>query len=179
MANTCSCCKSERHAALDARILAREPLLKLVDEFGLSYGALHRHKTVCIAEAFKKADVTNGDSIRAQAERLLGDCRRLADKAEQAKGWGGAASALREARGCLELLAKLTGELGQRPPIPPMMNFTQVNVSAGPETDREIAMLIAAVTNDFDAAELERLKLLASEAVISPRDIVTPKSLIE
>jgi hypothetical protein len=44
-------------------------------------------------------------------EALVLDVRRIAQKAEKAGQWGQAASALREARACIELLARLRGEL--------------------------------------------------------------------
>jgi hypothetical protein len=44
-------------------------------------------------------------------EALILDVRRIAQKAEKAGQWGQAASALREARACIELLARLRGEL--------------------------------------------------------------------
>ena len=56
-------------------------------------------------------EVTGADTLLDRIEALILDVRRIAAKAEKAGQWGPAAGALREARACIELLARLRGEL--------------------------------------------------------------------
>lgn len=45
---------------------------------------------------------------------MIRDCRTIAQKAQKAREWHAAVSALREVRGCLELLGELSGELDKQ-----------------------------------------------------------------
>jgi hypothetical protein len=68
---------------------------------------------------------------------------------------------LREARGCLELLGKLRGEL-QQPGSLHLHKHEHVHTSETATSEAEIELMIsqhvAAATNDFDSAEIARLE---------------------
>jgi hypothetical protein len=49
--------------------------------------------------------------LLGRVESLICDCRMVAHKAQQAREWHAAVSALREVRWCLELLGEISGEL--------------------------------------------------------------------
>lgn len=88
---------------------------------GISEDALKRHKESHIA-----ASLVNAEGIKeaAEANTLLADIRSLREKAttilEKAEKAGDLKTALlgiREARGCIELLAKVEGQLHDNPQI--------------------------------------------------------------
>jgi hypothetical protein len=90
--------------------------------------ALQRHKEAHLLATLSKAHAA-GEIARA--DDLLGEARRLKDitmdllaRAVQADDLRTALGAVREARGNLELIGKLLGELDERP---------QLNVLASPE----------------------------------------------
>jgi len=57
--------------------------------------------------------VASGANLLAQVRELTSKTLAILDKAERARDLKAALGAIREARGCLELLAKLLGELQQ------------------------------------------------------------------
>jgi hypothetical protein len=90
------------------------------------------------------------------------DCQAIAAKAEAARQWSQATVALREVRGCLELLAKLEISLREssdqtRASQPEFEKMT------AQELDVIIATYIARGTNNFDPIEIGKLKALASD----------------
>ena len=73
------------------------------------------------------------------ADDLLGDVRRLREraeaillKAERARDWRAATGAIREARGCVELLLRLLGELSDE--------RIEVRIAEGVEREAEAAL---------------------------------------
>lgn len=93
---------------------------------GISEDALKRHKESHIAASLVKAE---GIKEVAEANTLLADIRALREKAttilEKAEKAGDLKTALlgiREARGCIELLAKVEGQLDDRPQINVLIN---------------------------------------------------------
>ena len=89
------------------------------------------------------------------------ESEKIAAAATLEKNWPAATSALREARGCLELLGKLRGEL-QQPGSLHLHKHEHVHTSETATSEAEIELMIsqhvAAATNDFDCAEIARLK---------------------
>jgi hypothetical protein len=93
---------------------------------GISEDALKRHKESHIAASLVKAE---GVKEVAEANMLLADIRSLREKAtcilEKAEKAGDLKTALlgiREARGCIELLAKVEGQIDDRPQINILIN---------------------------------------------------------
>jgi hypothetical protein len=50
-------------------------------------------------------------TLLGRIELLIHDCRTIAQRAQRAREWSAAVSALREVRACLELLGQISGEL--------------------------------------------------------------------
>jgi hypothetical protein len=115
MARTCTICAHAQREAIEAAIIEQVSYRTVAERFGTSKTAVCRHATEHLPEALTVAkraeDVTRADSLLDRVEGLILDVCRIAAKAEQAGQWGPAASALREARASLELLARLRGEL--------------------------------------------------------------------
>ena len=111
---TCAVCNHPRRAEIDRLLVEKVSLRDIAGQTGTTRSALHRH-TQHIPGALVAA---KGAEEAAQAETLLAKVQGLVkratgilDRAEQAGELQAALGAIREVRGCLELLGKLNGEL--------------------------------------------------------------------
>jgi hypothetical protein len=128
MPRPCTVCTHKDIEQINKRLLGGEIYRTIADDTGLSETALKRHKSDHIPAAAARA--TEAVKV-AKADGLLNDIRGLREKAmgilEKAEQSGDLKTALlgiREARGCLELLAKVEGQLNDRP---------QINILVNPE----------------------------------------------
>ncbi len=87
----------------------------LAGRHGLSATALHRHKEAHLPKALIKAqeakEIVRGDTLLEEMEVLMEHGREILTEARAAGEHRTALSAMREIRGCLELLGKVTGEI--------------------------------------------------------------------
>lgn len=115
MARICTICKHPKRGEIEAAIIDRASFRNIAERFAMSTTAVFRHAgkhlPAALTVAKKAEEVTRADTLLDRIEGLILDVRRIAQKAEKAGQWGQAASALREARACIELLARLRGEL--------------------------------------------------------------------
>ena len=93
--------------------------------------AVQRHRDEHLPELLTKAhdaaEAAHADDLLGQVRMLQARALTVLDTAEAAGQLMPALAAIREARGCLELLGKLMGEIDERP---------VVNVLAGTATPR-------------------------------------------
>jgi hypothetical protein len=78
--------------------------------------ALFRHKSHLNGTLLKSKEaeeIAHADNLLNQVRDLQSRALNILSKAEKTKDWRAATSAIREARGCLELLGKLAGELNE------------------------------------------------------------------
>jgi hypothetical protein len=111
---TCGVCTHKQRGAIDREIVASTPLRAIAGQFGVSRSALDRHKAhvpKALAEAKQAVEVAEASTLLQRVESLIARCESIADQAVGDRQWGAACSAARELRGCLELLAKVTGQL--------------------------------------------------------------------
>ncbi len=121
MPRRCTVCAHPGREAIDRTLVAGEPFRNIAERFSVSVAALHRHKADHLPTKLTKAQEAQE---AAQADDLLRQVRALQEKTLsillQAEGAGDlrtALGAIREARGNIELLAKLQGELDGRPVV--------------------------------------------------------------
>lgn len=149
MPRTCTVCGHTKRNEIDQALLAGEPLRNIAERVSLSVASLFRHKAH-LSETLKKsraaAEVSRADSLLDQLERLKEDARRIQQKAEAAKDFRGALGGVRELTRLLELAARLSGELNERP------ETKILNVSFGPETAKRIAETFLARQAGLDTA---------------------------
>ena len=93
------------------------------------------HLPAKLAMAQAAEEAAEADTLLDQVKGLQGRAYALLDKAEEAGELKTALSAIREARGNLELLAKLLGELDERPVVnlnvsPEWLELRAVSVTA-------------------------------------------------
>lgn len=157
----CSVCIHEARPAIDSALVAGQSFRNIAERFGTSATALFRHKAEHIAAALVKAqeasEVAQADSLLDQLRVLQTTTLRILRKAEDANAFIPAIMAIKEARGNLELLAKLLGELDER---------AQVNMLVAPEWLVARAALIEALRPFPEArtAVAERLAALERPA---------------
>src|SRR5215210_8894002 len=140
MPRACTICVHENRHTIDRALVGGETLRTISDRFAVSKTALIRHKDehlpakLVMAQAAE--EVAQADDLLDQVRDLQGRALAILDKAEEAGELRTALSAIREARGNLQLLAKLLGELDERP---------QVNVLVSPEWLELRAVIVTAL----------------------------------
>jgi len=136
MPRTCTVCGRTERSEIDQALLAGEPLRNIAERVSLSVTSLFRHKAH-LSETLKKshdaAEVSRADSLLDQLERLKEDAQRIQKRAEAAKDYRTALAGIRELTRLVELAARLSGELNERP------ETKILNVTFGPETAKRIA----------------------------------------
>jgi predicted DNA-binding protein YlxM (UPF0122 family) len=116
VARICTICTHPQRENIDREIIAGESLRNLAKQYNVSYSAINRHKKhvpESLARAREAEEVSQADNLLAQVKELQDRATRILDKAEKSGDFSTALKAIREAKGCLELLAKLQGELQQ------------------------------------------------------------------
>ncbi len=116
MPRKCSICEHEQKAEINRLLLEGEPYRKVSIRFGTSVGALQRHKEhlpIKMVTAQAAVETVVADSLLDQVKALLVKANSILTQAEQAGDLRTALQGVREARSCLELLARLQGELQQ------------------------------------------------------------------
>ena len=121
MPRSCTICTHNARAEIDRALVAGEAFRHIAARFDTSTGALQRHKAdhlpLKLVKAQEAQEVAQADDLLEQVRNLQGRALAILDKAERAGELRTALSAIREARGNLELLGKLLGELDERPVI--------------------------------------------------------------
>lgn len=126
MPRTCTICKHPQREGMDAALVAAEPLRSIAERFGTSATALHRHKVDHVSRALVRAaearELAHDGKLLDQVKGLIARAQSILSKAEARGDHRTALAAIREVRGTLELLGKITGELtpalSEQPRVP-------------------------------------------------------------
>jgi hypothetical protein len=114
------CDHSERYS-IDEALVSGIPYRSVAKRFGLSESAVYRHKTDHLPAHLLKAkeveEVAKADDLLEQVKYLQGHTLDILGRAEKAGDLRTALAAISQARGNLELLGKLAGELDERPVV--------------------------------------------------------------
>jgi hypothetical protein len=129
LARTCTVCSHPEREAIDRALVEGQSSGKLAGRYRtLDERAIRRHRSnhlpTTLARAREAEEVSRADDLLDQVRGLQNRVLTILGKAENAGELRTALGAIREARGNLELLAKLLGELDERP---------QVNILLSPE----------------------------------------------
>jgi len=115
LAMLCSVCNNAQVEEINKEIISGTPIRRIAARFGLSASAVARHKKKHLPEtllqAREAAEVAHADDLLAQVQELQAKALRILQQAERQGDFKIALSGIKEARACLELLAKLQGEL--------------------------------------------------------------------
>jgi hypothetical protein len=119
MARTCTICEDPRRDEFDRHAILGDPIAKIAQEFALSYDALYRHvkadhhirDVTTIPTTSELA--TSGDILREITEHHK-EAVRLKDLAEDNGDLKTAMLGLDKALKCLELVAKIQGQIQEQ-----------------------------------------------------------------
>jgi hypothetical protein len=172
MSRHCTICLHPQREEI-AVSLFRDGTRATARQFQVSLPALDRHKghlSCTVINALQADVVSEATSLLNRIESLMQESEKIAAAAKLEKNWPAATSALREARGCLELLARLRGELQQTGSIHLHKHAHTHNTSQPmneAEIELEIARHVGAATADFSPDEIARLKGLLEGASLN------------
>jgi hypothetical protein len=127
MPRRCTVCDHPEKHSIDEALVSGAPYRSVAKRFDLSESAVYRHKTehlpVHLLKAREVEDVAQADDLLDQVRDLQTHAIDILERAEKAGDLRTALAAISQARGNLELLGKLAGELDERPVV-------NLNVSA-------------------------------------------------
>jgi hypothetical protein len=147
----CTVCGHPERAEID-RLMVTEPSnLAVGDRFGLSKDAVRRHRRDHLSPALKAVLVRREQAgARSGTDWLAGlmvRAEKILDTNEQAGHSAMSLAAIKELRGLVELWARLTGELDERPQV-----NVGIQLSTNPEWLRAAAVIEAALAPYPEAA---------------------------
>ncbi len=147
MPRSCTVCTHRNRAEIDEALVAGVSSAEISGRYRtISERAVRRHKAnhlpakLVMAQAAE--EVAEADDLLSQVQDLQARAHGILDRAERAGDLRTALGAIREARGNLELLAKLLGELDERP---------VVNLNVSPEWIELRAVIVGALDGHPDA----------------------------
>lgn len=141
MPRRCSVCTHPDRENIDEALVGATAISAISAKYrDISEDALGRHKANHLPSklvmAEKAKEVAQADSLLDQVQDLQGRALAILDQAEMSGDLRTALGAIREARGNLELLAKLLGELSDAP---------QVSLNVSPEWLQIRAVIVTAL----------------------------------
>jgi transposase-like protein len=124
MPMTCTVCRHADRVAIDRALVGvggGGSLRSIAKQYGVSASAVLRHRVdhlpASLLTARDAEEATNADDLLAELRSIQARARGLLDRAEEGGDLRAAVAAIRELRGNLELLAKLTQQLDTRPTL--------------------------------------------------------------
>jgi len=165
MTRTCIVCRHKKRDDIDTDLLGNDTFRNIAARYSVSTGALQKHKKDHLIgkiaevqwakdealrqygkEALEKArnEVDHADKLLRQVQDLRQRALSLLDRAEESGDLRTALIGIREARGCIELLAKVEGQLDDR---------AQLNVNINPQWIELRTLIINALEPYADARQ--------------------------
>ena len=156
MPRACTICTHTELEAIKRALVEGTPNRRVASQHDVTERAVRNHKAGHLPAALVKAqeaqEVAEADDLLSQVRTLQTRAFAILDKAEEAGELRIALGAIRELRGNLELLAKLLGELDERP----------VNVLISPQW-LELRSLIVGALEPHEKAKNAVLMALEGE----------------
>jgi hypothetical protein len=121
MPRSCTICEHPEREAIDQALVGDASNRSVASLYDVSEAAVRRHKgnhlpaKLVMAQAAE--EVAQADTLLEQVRNLQSRTLAILEAAEETKQHRTALGAIREARSNLELLAKLLGELDERPTV--------------------------------------------------------------
>ncbi len=121
MPRTCTICQHPRREAIESHLVGVSSNLSASAVFGVSESAIRRHKAnhlpAKLVLAQEAQEVAEAGDLLDQVQDLQARTLAILEAAEREREHRTALGAIREARSNLELLAKLLGQLDERPVV--------------------------------------------------------------
>jgi hypothetical protein len=154
MPRRCTVCDHPQRHGIDETLVTGAPYRSVAKRFSLSESAVYRHKTEHLPAHLLKArgveEVAQADDLLEQVRNLQTHALDILECAEKAGDLRTALAAISQARGNLELLGKLAGELDER---------AVVNLNVSPEW-LELRTVIVGALEPHPAAHRAVLRAL-------------------
>jgi len=133
MPRRCTICGSGRLDEIDRLLVeGRLSFRRIASQCDVSEASVRRHAAKHLPEALAAAvdaeRVANGDDLLRQVRDLQRRAVAILERAEEEGDHRVALAAIREARGCLELLGRLAGELQERQTVNVLINPQWVEI---------------------------------------------------
>lgn len=161
MSNACTICNHPQRGLIEQDMTTGMPNTKTAAKWGLSKDAVRRHKGTHLSAALKtvisRRDTAGAASALDRLEGLHARAERVLSAAEAEGQASLSLAAIKELRGIVELLAKLTGELDERPTV------QVLNVSTSPEWLATRERMVRALQPFPEAAQAVALALGAAD----------------
>jgi hypothetical protein len=150
----CTVCSHDQGHLINVALVSRESYRTIADRYGLSQTALKRHSAEHIPELLVKAkdavESADADELLGRVESLQERTLAILEAAEEAGELRTALGAIREARSNLELLARLLGEIDDRPKVniliaPQVQTLILQALTSYPEARRDVADALASL----------------------------------
>ena len=146
MSRRCTICTHYERHAINVALVQRDPYRHIAKQWDVSTGALQRHAKEHLPELLVKAknavEVAEADDLLSRVEALQRRTLAILESAEETGELRTALSAIKEARGNLELVGRITKELDERPTF---------NLYMNPEWLELRAVIVAALEPYSDA----------------------------
>jgi transposase-like protein len=121
MPRRCTVCDHLERHGIDEALVTGAPYRSVAKRFGLSESAVYRHKTDHLPAHLLKAreaeEAAQADDLLEQVRNLQAHALDILERTEKVGDLRTALAAISQARGNLELLGKLAGELDERPVV--------------------------------------------------------------
>jgi hypothetical protein len=171
MGRACSICVRPDRKAIDTDLVGGVPLRTIAKGRDITIGSLSRHRQRHVSPALAalvkaEAEDDHNLTLLARLERHMSTVDRLLAHAEAQGSLATALQAVREARSLIELVARMTGELDERP------QTLVVNLASSAEWIETRSVILAALAR-HPAARADVVAALSGGAVAdaSPRVI--------
>ncbi len=158
MTRVCTICTHKKRSDIDQALVARNPFRDIAGQYQVSKSALVRHHDdhlpAALVQAQAATEAAQADALLAQVVDLRDRALGILDTAQASDDLRAAVSAIREARGCVELLGKLAGQLKDAPIVnlvlmPEWLQLQAAILGAlGPH--REARLAVAAALADVE-----------------------------
>jgi hypothetical protein len=135
MPRKCSICVHEQRMGIEQSLVAGDSYRDVAQRFRVSRDAVVRHRRHMVSPApslLQTEHIFASGTLVEQLRSLTVEAQRLKEKAEVAGDYRTALAAVRELCRIVELIAKLRGELNERPEI------SVVNFQLDAETAKKI-----------------------------------------
>ncbi len=156
MPRRCTVCDHPERHSIEEALVTGAPYRSVAKRFGLSESAVYRHKAEHLPAHLLKAkeveEVAQAGDLLEQVRNLQAHALDILERAEKTGDLRTALAAISQARGNLELLGKLAGELDERP---------VVNLNVSPEW-LELRAVIVGALEPHPAAQTAVLRALES-----------------
>jgi hypothetical protein len=167
MKQDCTVCNHAERLGIEAALGERHSYRKIAAEFeGVSIAGLSRHRSHMVPNSLP-ADAADGpDGLLQSIDVGIIELRKLGERLKRGKNIAQSVKlAIQVSREVRSLIAMRAQVLSKQPIIPPVATGKHESSSAGDADPdiHEVARLIAELTNNFDPAEIEKLKKLAAE----------------